>query len=82
MGNFLDELTAVINRYSMENGSDTPDFLLAAYLAECLTAYDKAVSAREKWYGRDVPPAAITGDVPVDPPHDLPTPSLQPGHGG
>jgi hypothetical protein len=27
-----DELSAALNRYSAENGSDTPDFILAEYL--------------------------------------------------
>lgn len=49
---FRKELTTLVNRYSQENGSNTPDFLLAAYLVACLETYDVTVSAREKWYGR------------------------------
>lgn len=49
---FRKELAALLNRYSMENGSDTPDFLLADYLIEALRALDAAILAREKWYGR------------------------------
>jgi len=41
-----------INSASAENGSDTPDFILAEYLADCLAAYDKAVVARDKRHGR------------------------------
>jgi hypothetical protein len=41
-----------INSASAENGSDTPDFILAEYLTDCLAAYDKAVVARGKWHGR------------------------------
>jgi hypothetical protein len=41
-----------INSPSAENGSDTPDFILAEYLTDCLAAYDKAVVAREKWHER------------------------------
>lgn len=48
---FIRELTEVINRFSVENGSNTPDFILAEYMAECLIAFDKASSSREKWYG-------------------------------
>jgi len=59
------KIERAINCCSAENGSDTPDFILAEYLTDCLTAYDKAVTAREKWYGR-VP-------VACDPPVDLPT---------
>ncbi|MGE0406585.1 MAG: hypothetical protein AB7O65_09810 [Candidatus Korobacteraceae bacterium] len=45
-----------LNRFSAENGSDTPDFILAQYLIDCLGAWDKAVTAREKWYGREPKP--------------------------
>jgi hypothetical protein len=40
-------------RASAENGSNTPDFILAQYLTSCLAAFDEAVNAREKWYGRE-----------------------------
>ena len=46
------QIEQVINSTSSENGSDTPDFILAEYLTDCLTAFDKATIAREKWYGR------------------------------
>jgi hypothetical protein len=46
------ELRSVLNRYSMENTSDTPDFILAAYLLDCLEAFAKATGRREEWYGR------------------------------
>ena len=48
---FRKELEDLINSYSKENGSDTPDFILAEYLDDCLTFFDKAVSRRTKWYG-------------------------------
>jgi hypothetical protein len=41
-----------INKHSIENGSDTPDFILAEYLTDCLRAFDKATVRREEWYGR------------------------------
>ncbi len=47
-----------INCHSMENGSNTPDFVLAQYLAAWLAAFDKATNHREAWYGR----------VPTSPP--------------
>ena len=46
------QIEQAINSTSSENGSDTPDFILAEYLTDCLTAFDKATIAREKWYGR------------------------------
>ena len=49
---FITELRELINRRSMENGSDTPDFILAAYLTDCLRAWNRAIKRREDWYGR------------------------------
>ena len=46
------EIQQALNRNSAENGSDTPDYVLACYLVDCLNAYDKAVAERERWYGR------------------------------
>lgn len=50
---FVKELISLINRFSMENGSNTPDFLLADFLFGCLDTYNKTVAKREKWYGRE-----------------------------
>lgn len=55
---FLKELEKLINRESMENGSDTPDFILAGFLGDVLEAWNKAIHAREKYYGRTISPAA------------------------
>lgn len=49
---FQEELENLINRYSQETGSDTPDFILAKYLYECLEAFNTALQRREKHYGR------------------------------
>lgn len=46
------ELEHLINRHSMENTCDTPDFILAAFLLDCLQAFAKATKRREEWYGR------------------------------
>ena len=45
---FREELETLINRYSRENKSNTPDFVLADYLVNCLNAYDRAVEWRDK----------------------------------
>jgi hypothetical protein len=50
MEEFRKELEEVINKHSMENGSDTPDFILAEYLVDCLKTFDKTMTSREKWY--------------------------------
>lgn len=46
---FVIELEQLINKHSMENGSNTPDFILAHYLAGCLRSFNEAVNARTKW---------------------------------
>ena len=47
--NFQAELAAVINKYSREGRSNTPDFILAGYLVNCLEAYEAAMERREEW---------------------------------
>ena len=47
---FEDELQHLINRRSLENDSNTPDFILALYLRACLDAYGKAVTDRDRWF--------------------------------
>ena len=49
---FITELRELLNRRSIENGSDTPDFILAQYLTDCLRAWNRATKRREDWYGR------------------------------
>lgn len=50
---FIDELKVLINKHSLENGSDTPNFILANFIAESIKAFDVSVVEREKWYGRE-----------------------------
>lgn len=49
---FETELINLINRHSIENESNTPDFLLAEYLVACLCTFVRVVQQREEWYGR------------------------------
>jgi hypothetical protein len=48
--NFKKELAHLLSKYGMENGSNTPDFILANYLHGCLKAYDNGVLQRQAWY--------------------------------
>lgn len=48
---FRKELESLINKHSKENGSNTPDFILAEYLTNSLTVFEKATEQRESWYG-------------------------------
>lgn len=45
------ELTKLLNYYSVESDSNTPDFILAEYLLECLRAYNHVIASREQWLG-------------------------------
>ena len=63
---FRKGLEHAINCHSMENGSNTPDFVLAQYLVDCLASFDKAAQHRDAYYGRpfyngDAPPPSYTG---------------------
>jgi predicted RNA-binding Zn-ribbon protein involved in translation (DUF1610 family) len=66
------EIQDALNRYSAENGCNTPDFILAEFLTGCLAVFDSAVNQRERWYGRqradqkwwpnrDVPNSGVSG---------------------
>ena len=54
---FESHLSNMLNHFSLENGSDTPDFILAHYMVCCLSAFNDAVRKRNKWYA---PPAGTT----------------------
>lgn len=45
---FEGKLARAINCHSRENGSNTPDFILAEYLKRCLDNFDLTVRAREQ----------------------------------
>lgn len=44
---FKTELTDLLNKYSKENDSDTPDRVLAGYILGCLDVFNKAVRKRD-----------------------------------
>lgn len=48
---FDQELTELLNRYSKENDSGTPDYILAKYLMGCLETFNMTIELRNKWYG-------------------------------
>ena len=47
---FESELTDLINRYSKENESDTPDWIIANYLCNCLKSFNSATKTITYWY--------------------------------
>lgn len=48
--NLEKDLMRLINMYSLENESNTPDFILAGYLINCLDVFNKTINRRSKWY--------------------------------
>ena len=54
MSKFKKELRKLINSNSKENESNTPDFILATYLNDCLKVFDKAIITREAFYNRTI----------------------------
>lgn len=73
---FEHDLAALINRYSLENQSDSPDFVIAEFMCASLAAFNAGVRERERFYGRlerhseggglvKLPPAASTPLPPV-----------------
>jgi len=63
---FISELRNLINKHSMENASNTPDYILAQYLTNCLRAWNQATQQRETWYGRDARPTCPPNDKLCD----------------
>lgn len=47
---FERDLEKLINQHSLENHSNTPDFILARYLQRCLLTYEQAVNSRDNWH--------------------------------
>jgi len=48
------EFAKVINRNSVENWNNTPDFILAKYLIDCLKVFSDINRNREQWYGKEL----------------------------
>lgn len=75
----LKQLQRLVNRLSLENGSDTPDFILAQFLWDSLKAFEAATNSRDVFWGhkhlqtdpsslvQPVTPSAPTGLDPVPP---------------
>lgn len=63
---FEKELEELINRYSKENGSNIPDFILAEYLNECLKNFNQTINKRDKWYGWIEKDVIKTPIIPVN----------------
>lgn len=69
---FQKDLAALINQYSKENDSDTPDFILAKFLNVALENFNAAVLEREEWYGREKHVSDLPLDVPFPTEEQMP----------
>ncbi len=58
---FVYELRMLLNSHSIENGSNTPDYVLARFLIDSLNAFEEATRLRETFHGTHAP------RVPVSP---------------
>ena len=56
---FERELEGLINKYSSQSESDSPDFMLAEYLINCLNNFNLITRKGERWYAN----AGYKGDV-------------------
>ncbi len=50
MTDFEKKLADLINHHSLENKSNTPDFILARFLTRCLYAWNQTTRDRARWY--------------------------------
>lgn len=48
---FKKELEILINRYSKEADSHTPDYILAEYMNNSMNNFHRATKLRDNWYG-------------------------------
>ena len=44
---FQKELEELLNKWSMENGSNTPDFILAQFMMDCFLSFERSVNNRQ-----------------------------------
>jgi len=50
------QIEDLINRNCAENESNTPDFILAEYLLDCLRTWNNTTKKRDKWYSVNLEP--------------------------
>lgn len=62
------DLEKLLNRHNAEAASNTPDWILAGFLVDCLRAFETASTAREDWYGyRHAPGQAAPVEASSEP---------------
>ena len=50
---FKKKLTNLINCESLENDSNTPDFIIAEYLVDCLKVFNKTTKTKKAYYSQE-----------------------------
>ena len=53
-----------INIHSREENSNSPDFVLAQFLMDCLNAFEKGINRRDHFLGYEIPPKPQTEVYP------------------
>lgn len=48
-----EDLDQILSEYHQDNNSQTPGFILARYVTDCLKAFDRATRKRTKWFACD-----------------------------
>ena len=57
------ELRQLLNKYSAENESNTPDWILAQFMLGCLNSFNQAVVKRDGFFGYK--PFGENGVIPL-----------------
>ena len=50
---FTEELTVLINKHSLENLSNTPDFILADFIVGCISNFGYIMESRDNWHKKE-----------------------------
>ena len=69
METFEQELAKLINKYPLDNESNTPDFILAQFLQGCLNAFNAGLRARDGW--NFIPCTITAGPATWDITHEI-----------
>lgn len=54
MENFKKELTQLINKHSIENKIDMPDFILAEMLCRMIEAMGPSIKSNIRWWNKEI----------------------------
>lgn len=62
---FIEQLTDLINHYSLENMIDAPDFIIAEYLVQCLNNASNLIISKDKWFKNDEDIIYLEDDIKI-----------------